>query len=325
MLHGLGADRRMWSPQVAALMTDHDLLVWDSRGHGRSQWSDPFALESWVRDIDRVLDDQDVARAALVGLSMGGIQAMAYAIARPDRVSALVLANTWAQLTPEDLQRKLDNLPRKAEQLGMEAFAEAYIAGAFADPDSAGARHYRQALAAMSLPAYVASAEACFGAKLAGGIPSIAAPALVLWGDQDDRMPRPLSEFLRDHIPDAALVEVPGAGHVSNLENPDFFSSAVGTFLAEHGALSPGQEKRWSISPPSRQSHSRRLVSCWAPRWTTPARWASRPVSRWPTGPGTWWPLAAWMARRCCPPRSRRTRPTPWRRSAGWPLMSGGP
>lgn len=226
----------MWSPQVTALMADHDLLVWDSRGHGSSDWGEPFALQSWVRDIDRVLDDQDVARAALTGLSMGGIQAMAYAIARPHRVSALVLANTWAQLTPEDLQRKLDNLPRTAEQIGLDAFAEVYTAGAFADPGSAGARNYRQSLAAMSLPAYVASAEACFGARLADQIPSIAAAALVLWGDQDDRMPRPLSEFLRDQIPDATLVAVPGAGHVSNLENPEFFSSAVRSFLAEHGA-----------------------------------------------------------------------------------------
>lgn len=137
----------MWSPQVTALMADHDLLVWDSRGHGSSDWGEPFALQSWVRDIDRVLDDQDVARAALTGLSMGGIQAMAYAIARPHRVSALVLANTWAQLTPEDLQRKLDNLPRTAEQIGLDAFAEVYTAGAFADPGSAGARNYRQSLA----------------------------------------------------------------------------------------------------------------------------------------------------------------------------------
>ena len=49
-------------------------------------------------------------------------------------------------------------------------------------------------------------------------------------------MPRPLSEFLRDQIPDAALVEVPGAGHVSNLENPESFSAAVRAFLTAHGA-----------------------------------------------------------------------------------------
>jgi 3-oxoadipate enol-lactonase len=233
LLHSLGTDGGIWPAQIAALAAEHRVLAPDSRGHGGSAWAGPLELADWVGDLDRVLDAAEVERATLAGLSMGGVQALAYALDRPERVAGLVLADTFAELDPGVAATKVDQLAGAAEAQGMAALADAYAAETLTgSPPPERVRVVRDPIAGMTVEAYVASARACFGARLGARLGEVAAPTLVLWGTRDERAPRPLAERLAREIPNAALEEIPGAGHLANLENPEAFTAALARFAA---------------------------------------------------------------------------------------------
>lgn len=233
LLHSLGTDRRMWRDQTAALRARHRVLAPDCRGHGRSGWAEPVDVDAWAADLDRVLDAAQIERAALAGVSLGGIQAVAYAAAHPDRVSAVVVADSFAELPADVAETKIAGLARQAETEGMAAVADDYVADTFTiapPPDGAGL--VRAAIAGMDVRAYTASVRACFGARVADRLAAVRVPALVLWGDRDEKTPRGRSEQIAAGIPGATLREIPGAGHLSNLENPAAFTRAVEDFLS---------------------------------------------------------------------------------------------
>jgi pimeloyl-ACP methyl ester carboxylesterase len=94
LLHSLGTDGRMWEDCVADLVADHRLIVPDSRGHGASAPAHAQSAQLWADDIDRIVRDAGATVVALAGVSMGGIQAIAYAAAHPDQVRAVIAAAT---------------------------------------------------------------------------------------------------------------------------------------------------------------------------------------------------------------------------------------
>lgn len=233
LLHSLGTDHRMWRDQIAALRARHRVVAPDRRGHGGSGWAGPVDVDVWVADLDRVLDAARVERAALAGVSLGGIEAVAYAAARPDRVTAVVVADSFAELPSDVAAARIAGLAGQAEEEGMKAVADAYVADTFTSvPPPDGAEAVRAAIAGMDLRAYAASVRACFGARVTDRLAAVRAPALVLWGDADEKTPRARSERIAAGIPGAGLREIPGAGHLSNLENPAAFTRAVEDFLS---------------------------------------------------------------------------------------------
>jgi 3-oxoadipate enol-lactonase len=231
LLHSLGTDGRIWREQADALAPEHHVVMPDARGHGASEWAEPLTVNAWVEDLERVLDATEVERALVIGLSMGGVQALAYALEHADRVRGLVLADTFAELDAETAAAKVEQLAGTAERDGMAALADGYIAETFTRPVACEAL-VRDAIAGMRPDAYVASAGTCFGARLGDRLADVDAPTLVLWGDRDAKTPRALSEQLAGGIQGAELVEVPDAGHLSNLESPRAFTEAVAAFAA---------------------------------------------------------------------------------------------
>jgi 3-oxoadipate enol-lactonase len=231
-LHSLGADHRIWSSQIELLRPHTRVLAADCRGHGRSGWSGQVALEDWAADIDAVLDHAGIDVADLLGISMGGLQAVHYAASRPERVGLLVLADTFLGLAEEVAAAKLDGSAGEAGRLGMERYAERYVAQTIlTEPYGRGAAHLRDAIARMSPEAYASSARACFEADVREDAARVRTSTLVLWGERDEKTPRELSEELARHVPRSELKTAPGAGHLSNLDNPAAFNELVAGFL----------------------------------------------------------------------------------------------
>ncbi|TDD66091.1 alpha/beta fold hydrolase [Actinomadura darangshiensis] len=234
LLHSLGADHRMWSPQAEALSARRRVLAPDARGHGGSGWGGPPTADDWADDLGLVLDAAGVRRAALVGVSLGGIQAVAYAAARPDRVSAVVIADSFVELAPETAEARIASLAGAARDQGMAALADAYVADTITrTPPPAGAEAVRKAIAGMDAEHYADSVAACFGVRIADRLADVRAPALVLWGERDRKTPRALSERIAAGIDGAALEVVPDAGHLSNVDNPAGFTRLVEDFIGE--------------------------------------------------------------------------------------------
>ncbi|GEL26290.1 3-oxoadipate enol-lactonase [Pseudonocardia sulfidoxydans NBRC 16205] len=233
LMHSLGADGRMWDAVVERLRPGRDLVVPDSRGHGRSPGGLTVSVEGWVEDLDALLAELAIDTVSLVGVSLGGIQAVAFAAAHPGRVRSLVVADSFVELAPDVAATKIAQLAGQADTLPMAEVADRYVADTFADPVPPGAETVRRAIAAMTPGDYAAAVRACFGVRITHLLPRVAAPTLVLWGDRDAKTPRALSETIRDGIAGARLAVVPDAGHLSNIDNPGAFARLAAEFLDE--------------------------------------------------------------------------------------------
>jgi 3-oxoadipate enol-lactonase len=231
-LHSLGADQRLWLDQIAYLAPYVRVIAPDSRGHGQSGWSEGLTLEDWVADIEAVLDEAGAGIVDLIGISMGGLQAIAYAGRYPDRVGALVLADSVSHLPKEVAESKVEGTAGAAQQMGMQQYAEHYVSVTLTNSaNEDGAQNLREAIAGMLLEAYVSSAHTCFYADTREALAKVRSPTLVLWGDQDEKLPRTLSEEVAELVRDSASKTVPAAGHLSNLDNPAAFNDILGNFL----------------------------------------------------------------------------------------------
>jgi pimeloyl-ACP methyl ester carboxylesterase len=235
VLHSLGADGHMWDGCLPHLTGTHRVVVPDCRGHGSSGVSSKVSIDQWVDDLHDVFESAGAAPAVLVGVSLGGIQAIAFAAEHPELVSALVVADTFVALPTDVADSKIRNLGGQAAVLPMSAVAEQYVADTFQEPYPDGADAVRRALSQMDADSYVAAVDACFGVQIADRLAHVSAPTLVLWGDRDAKTPRPLNEEIAAGIDGSRFAVVPDAGHLSNIDNPAAFSAAVAAFSLEHG------------------------------------------------------------------------------------------
>lgn len=237
-LHGIGGGRGQWRPQMDALADTFTVAAWDARGYGDSDdYDGPLEFASFAADVIRVLDHCGIARAHLVGLSMGGRIAREVALRAPERVAKLVLANTtpgFAALSDADQRAFIESraAPLRAGKTPAE-LAPSLVAKLLHPQASVAAR--AQAVAMMSAlhPAsYIKTVEASVAQDRAAPIEEIRADTLVITSDADPLYPKSIAEAMAARIPNARLVTLPVAGHLSNLEQPDAFNAALRHFLA---------------------------------------------------------------------------------------------
>ncbi len=186
-----------------------------------------------------MLDGFGAERAHLVGLSLGGRIARDFALRHPRRVATLVLANTTAgfdTLTPEQVEAFIRSrrvplesgrtLRELAPELAQNLMSPAAVPGAYP--------RLLASMAALRKDSYLKTIEASTREDRGARIEAITAPTLVVTSDEDRLYPAALAEDMARRIPGARLAIVRGAGHLSNLEQPEAFNAAVLPFLLEH-------------------------------------------------------------------------------------------
>jgi 3-oxoadipate enol-lactonase len=240
-LHGIGGNRTNWTRQLSALSDAYACAAWDMRGYGGSgDYDGPFRMGDVLDDLDRVLDHLGTDAAHLVGLSLGGRIALAYAAERPDRVRALVLADTSAGSEAMNSEAKIEEFLSLRLKPLREGKSPADIAPGMADrlagPDASPAarRQIEASLADLRADSYAKTMEGAV--RHQGFAPeAVRAPTLVLTGEHDAMAPPDVARGLADSIPGARFAILPGAGHISNIERPEAFTSVLRDFLAEAG------------------------------------------------------------------------------------------
>lgn len=240
LLHGFPLCSAMWRPQMRALQDNYRVIIPDLRGFGGSS---PFgaspSLEQMADDVAGLLAALKINEPVVLGgLSMGGYVALAVARKYPNRLRALVLADTRAE--PDDAQGK-------ANRDAMIAFAQANDARAVIDkmlpkllaehtlaarPDVV--QEIRDMASAQSIEGIVGALKVLRDRPDARpGLAHIRVPALVLVGSDDALTPPAMAETLAAGIANAQLVTIPNAGHMSNLEEPAAFNTAAAAFLRQ--------------------------------------------------------------------------------------------
>lgn len=248
-IHGAILDHTQWAPQVDALSDEYTTIAYDVRGHGRTGGSarDSYSIELFADDLDALITALNLDHPVLCGLSMGGCIAQVYAATYPDRLAGLVLADTF---TPELFDRR-EWLQRSAmlkatippvRLVGYERVEKAMVwlqervSGKGVSGDYEQIEKLRAEGPKMTTDEFakVIRAVATFH-ETEVDFPAIIVPALVLYGEREPSFIRRHAPKLGDEIPNASVREVPSAGHASNLDNSEFFTTAVREFLARIG------------------------------------------------------------------------------------------
>lgn len=244
-VHGAILDHTQWEPQVEALSEEYTTIAYDVRGHGRTGDSvrGNYSIDLFADDLDALITALDLDSPVLCGLSTGGCIAQVYAARCPDRVAGLVLADTF---TPELLTRG-EWLQRSAmlkatvppvRLVGYERVEKAMVwlqerlqRGVSGDYENIERLRAEGPKMATEEFAKVIRAVANFH-ETALDLSAIAVPTLVLYGENEPAFIRRHVPKLASELPDTTVREVPGAGHASNLDGPEFFTTALQEFLA---------------------------------------------------------------------------------------------
>lgn len=231
LCHGYGATSRMWSGQVAALSGGYRVITWDMRGHGESDSPDAPALYSETATVDdmlAILDRAGADRAVVGGLSLGGYMSLAFCLAHPERVHALMLFDTGPGYRSAEARAGWNEMAeRRAAALEAAGLAALRSAG-----QEVRASMHRSAV---GLARAARGMLAQFDARVIDALPQIAVPVLILVGDRDQPF-LAATDYMAAKIPNATKVVLEGAGHASNLDQPETFNAAVGEFLARLGS-----------------------------------------------------------------------------------------
>jgi pimeloyl-ACP methyl ester carboxylesterase len=237
LLHGFLFDRSLWREQAAALGDRFRFITPDLRGHGESAaTAAPATMEEMAADVAALLDELGVGPAVVGGLSMGGYVSFAFCRRHPERVRALVLADTRAQADNEEGRRAREELARLALGEGMRPIADSWTPKMLAPETLTSRPDVVERVRAMILGtkpegAAAASRGMALRRDQTDWLPEIAVPTLILVGSEDAITPPAVSEAMRAKIKDARLEVVRGAGHASNVERPAEFNRALADFL----------------------------------------------------------------------------------------------
>jgi 3-oxoadipate enol-lactonase len=231
-LHGVGSNRTAWAAQVEHFGRERLTIALDWPGYGDSAFMAGASRNTFVEAVLALLDALGVERAHVCGLSLGGVIAIGLSAAAPERLASLVLADSFAR-HPEGqaiLDRSLDG----ARRLGMRGLAKGRADALLALPAKPDVRgQVVETMARIDPAAYALAAEAVWLADQRDAAATITCPTLILCGSDDRITPPSLSEELKALIPHAGLVEIAGAGHLPNLEQPAVFNRVLDAFLSE--------------------------------------------------------------------------------------------
>lgn len=237
LIHGHPFDRTLWEPQVAALRGGFRVLAPDLRGFGASPVTPgTVTMREYAADIEELLAGLRIARAAVVGLSMGGLVAMELAAAAPQRCWALGLIATTAEPpSPRDLRTR-DERADAIERDGMGVLVDYMHTGLYSPHCPPAVRARVDAMMAAASPAGAAAALRGRGRR-PDYRPMVAAldiPALVVAGTADPWSTAAVTAEIVASLKRPKLVAIDGAGHLPNLEAEAQFNEALLVFLAQH-------------------------------------------------------------------------------------------
>ncbi len=237
LIHGFPFSHEMWNPQIEVFAKQFRVIAYDLRGHGKSGVGDgQYVLEFFVDDLIGLLDRLKIGKAVLCGLSMGGYIALRAVERNPERVSGLILADTQAKADSNEAKLKRAAAVRSVKANGVNAYADSFVKSVFT-PQSLGSKS--EAVENIRRIIQSNSSLGICGALLAlvsrtdttETLAEINIPTLILVGEHDTLTPPTASQEMHNRIPSSEIHLIPGAAHLSNLENTYEFNKQVLSFL----------------------------------------------------------------------------------------------
>lgn len=226
-----------WRFQMPLLTRTHRVLRYDTRAHGASSApAGPYTMDTFVDDLAGLMDHYGIARADLVGLSLGGMTAIGLAIRAPERVGRLVSAAARTDTNPAFIENWDVRSAAVRDAGGMAGVVDFTIARWFTPAFQADhpevVREAREMILACDAEGYLACAGALKGLDFKRHLGAIRAPALFIAGQADGGAPPAEIQSMAELTPGARFAVIEAA-HIVTMENPDAFNALVGPWLAQ--------------------------------------------------------------------------------------------
>ncbi|WP_117591221.1 alpha/beta fold hydrolase [Haloprofundus halophilus] len=245
-IHGMAMSASEWEPQMEALGDEYTVVAYDVRGHGHTGGSDrdSYTMELYAADLDALLAALDVENPVLCGLSMGGCIAQMYAATYPEKVAGLVVSDTFTAAPLPFTGRLifanlrffglLDRFVRYTTLNRFQTWVGNRLSPGVAG-DGTTTQRLMEAAPTISHREFVKIANSMARFPRSDLDASrITVPTLVMHGEDSPAVLRDMHGRLAEELTnaDVEFTVIPDAGHASNIDNPDFFSTAVREFLA---------------------------------------------------------------------------------------------
>ena len=236
LLHGFPMDGRMWAAQMEELSSRHRVIVPDFRGFGQTGCGGPFTIASLAHDLHHLLAQLMALPAAVAGLSMGGYVAMHYAANFPVDLYALILVDTQAGADTAQGRENRGRMIEVVRSKGAAAIADLMLGKLLAP---ATVEHRPKTVKALrqimesTPPATIEHALVALRDRpdMTEELPKIKSPTLILVGEADVLTPVAIAEAMQSRIPGSQLTVIPGAGHMSPMEQSSRVNSEMLEFL----------------------------------------------------------------------------------------------
>jgi len=242
LIMGLSARGAFWEDHLKEYVKHFRCIVVDNRGAGDSDKPDgPYTTRTMAEDIAELINQLELPKVHVAGISMGGAIAQELAIHHPSLVQSLTLISTWAKLSPYAIQ-VFDHLKDMRKTATPAEFMKLLQLWIFAPPyyQSAENRHSMDEGCQtahenyMVLHAFCAQADACMSHDSVEQVANIKVPTLITVGDLDVFTPIEFSRQLHELIPDSTLCEFEGAGHAHHWEDLQSFNARTIEFMLAH-------------------------------------------------------------------------------------------
>jgi pimeloyl-ACP methyl ester carboxylesterase len=247
-LHGGGLTSHTWDAVCLALRAEYHCLALDQRGHGDSDWADDYGVEGRAGDVEAFVRDRGLDDFVLVGMSMGGIAALGYAARRPETLRALVIVDVGPEVQTEGAKRITSFMAQPSELDSVDDFVERALEfNPLRDREllrfsllhnlrklPSGKWTWKYDTRPRSHPD--PDKARTHSRELWDVLDRISCPTLVMRGEHSDVFHRADAERLAAALPHGSWIEIEGAGHTIQGDNPTALVAALRTFLADASA-----------------------------------------------------------------------------------------
>jgi len=233
--NSLACNLSMWDPQAAEFKSSLRILRYDQRGHGQTEApAGRYTFELLMADVIGLLNALSIPRAHFAGLSMGGATALGLALRHPDRFDRIIICDSPCASTPATAQQWEERI-KVAQEKGMEALVEPTVTRWF-PPETVATNpphldRVRQMIRTTPVNGFIGCAAALANHDFRSQVAQATRPILFVVGEKDGTTPAAMRQ-MHETLKGSKFVELPGAGHISNLDQPAACTRAIREFLA---------------------------------------------------------------------------------------------
>ncbi len=235
-IHGFPYEAHMWYSQVKALQESYYCLTYDCRGLGSSPaGGGQFTMESFVDDLKYIIEELKINKPVVCGLSMGGYIALRAIERMEEMFSAVVLCDTKPGADNNDTKLRRAAGVKLINEEGVQRFVGGFVPTCFSENSVKSLPQYKETLE-RSLTSDAVGVKGCLLAMqgrtdTTAYLNKIKIPALIICGEYDKFTPPQAMKEMSEKIKTSEFVIVPGAAHMSPVENPVYFNKALKAFL----------------------------------------------------------------------------------------------